>query len=190
MTSLLRSTAKIPESLTKFVKPESPCYSDSVLGRDVLFPFTFAKGVLDITYDGNNFEADMVTISNEDPVAETDTAVRIIGGGSRIVTSLGDKFKDYIRAWREGTIDAGSPILVHIPAQIIRVQQVNPEHINSTSNNAYTISSIEPSNNDFLDGNSTTNYNSTYVFKTPLTFTIVESGVTQYITFRTIFNQE
>jgi hypothetical protein len=28
------------------------------------------------------------------------------------------------------------------------------------------------------------------VFKTPLTFTIIEGGVTQYITFRTAFDQE
>ena len=190
MTSLLRTISKAPEGLTKFIKPESACYNDSVLGSDVLFPFTFTKGVLDITYDGNNFEADMVTDICNAPLDETDTAVRIIGGGGHIVTSLGDNFKDYIRAWRYATIDVGSPILVHLPAQVIRVQQANPEHINSTSDNIYTISSERPSNDDFLYGNTTTKFNTTYVFKTPLTFTIVESGVTQYITFRTIFNQE
>ena len=177
------------DGLTKFLKPESPCYTDSVLGEDVLFPFIVTKGVLDITYEGNNFEADMVTSTGIDPQAETDLACQITSGPI-VIRALGDKFKDYIRAWRDGTIDAGSPIEIYYAPQMIRVQQADVEHINANSNDSFKISTSVPSNDSYLTGSSTNNYLSTYIFKTPLTFTIVESGVTTYITFKTVLDQE
>jgi hypothetical protein len=189
MTSLLRSYPPRKEGLTRFLKPESPCYEDTVLNREVLFPFTYNNGILDISYEGNNFEADMVTTTGVAPEAETDDAIQILSG-PYLVTSLGDNFKAYIRAWRNGTIDAGSPIDIYINPQVFKVQEADSANINASSNQAYRISTQPPSSDNYITGSTTNQYRTTYVFKTPLTFTIQESGVTQYITFRTVMDQE
>jgi hypothetical protein len=189
MSSVVRSYASLNKGVTRFVKPESPCYDDSVEGQIVLFPFSYLNGVLDISYDGNNFKADMVDISGIDPTAETDTAIQILGGPF-LVTSLGENFKAYIRAWRDGTIDAGSPINIYVNPQVLRVQEVQYANVDSNSTNAYKVSEEAPASDTYPAGTPLQNYKVRYVFKTPLTFTIVESGVTKYITFRTAMDQE
>lgn len=187
MTSVTRSLATLKEGLTRFVKPESPCYNDSTNIR--LFPFTYLNGMLDISYEGNNFKTNMVDSLNNSPDNETDTAVRIMSG-PRLVTSLGDNFKAYIRAWRNATIDAGSPINIYVQPQIMRVQEADVVNMNANSGDSYTISTSPPSGDGYVAGTASNGFFTTYVFKTPLTFTIVESGITQYITFRTILDQE
>jgi len=187
MTSTLRAYAQIKEGLTKFLKPESPSYDNGT--NVVLFPFTYNNGVLDITYDGNNFESQMVDISENAPRSETDTIVRILGG-PRLVNSLGENFKEYIRAWRAATIDAGSPINIYIAPQVLRVQQADISNITANSNESFVVGTSPPVSDDYIAGSTATQYDTTYVFKTPLTFTIVEGGVTTYITFRTVLDQE
>ncbi len=187
MTSVVRAFAKRPEGITLFLKPESPCYDYGPGNR--LFPFTYTRGVLDITYSGNNFKEVMVDVTNIGPSAETETAVRMMGG-PRLVTRLGDNFKAYVRAWRDGTIDADSPIEVYKPAQVLRVQEGDLDNIDANSGSSYIVSDKAPSNDEYVAGSEDNKYTTTYIFKTPLTFTIVESGATKYITFRTALDQE
>jgi hypothetical protein len=189
MTSAARSYAIRKEGLTTFIKPDTPCYYDNVFDNDVLFPFSYSNGVLDISYSGNNFKAEMVDDLDNSPNGEASTAIRVTGG-PQLVTSLGENFKAYIRAWRAEFIDADSPILIHIAPQVIRVQEVDYDSVNSISGESYRISSQPPSGDTYIVGNDANQYRTTYVFKTPLTFTIVESGVVKYITFRTIMDQE
>jgi hypothetical protein len=195
MTSVLRGYAIRKEALTIFIKTDSPCYYDNIFDRNVLFPFSYSNGVLDISYASNSFKEEMVdtlnrppNVDEEDP-EESSTAIRVMSG-PQLVSSLGENFKAYIRAWRDGSIDAGSPILIHIAPQVMRVQEVDYESVNSISGSVYRISSQPPSGDGYTVGNDANQYHSTYVFKTPLTFTIVESGVVKYITFRTIMDQE
>jgi hypothetical protein len=145
--------------------------------------------VLDISYAGNTFEADMVTSLNNSPYSETDTAVQVLGG-PHLVTALGENFKAYVRAWRDGSIDAGSPIEIYIRPQVIRVQEAQYEHVDASSGSAYKISTLPPASDTYPTGAPINTYQAKYVFQTPLTFTIVESGITQYITFRTKMDQE
>ena len=187
MSSVARTFAVRKEGLTEFLKPESPCYSNGT--NVVLFPFTYSNNVLDITYEGNNFQTQMVDSLNVAPVSETDTAISIIGG-PYVATSLGENFKAYIRAWRDGIIDAGSPIDVYIAPQLYRVQEADSANVDANSGNSYKISTSAPSSDNYVDGSTETKYNTTYIFKTPLTFTIVESGVIKYITFRSMVDQE
>ncbi len=189
MSSVVRSLAVRKEGLTRFVKPESPCYDDTTLGDAVLFPFSYSNGVLDISYDGNDFETNMVDTTGNAPSAETDIAIQIMSG-PYLATSLGDNFKAYIRAWRDGTIDAGSPINLYIAPQLLKVQEADVNNISANSGSSYIISTETPAGDNYTSGTEANNYRTKYVFKTPLTFTIVESGVTQYITFRTKFDQE
>lgn len=190
MTSVLRSLSVRKEGLTQFVKVESPSYNDSIKGINVLFPFVYSNGVLDISYAGNAFKVDMVDTVNQSPSDIDVDIVYRITGSSRLVTSLGDNFKAYIRAWRDGTIDTGSSIQLYTPSQVIRVQGGDHDHIDDQQNETYKISTKQPSNDFYVTGESANEYESTYIFKTPLTFTIVESGVTQYITFRSMLDQE
>ena len=187
MSSILRSFGEKKEGLTRFIKPESPCYDDG--NTDRLFPFTYNNGVLDISYEGNNFKSIMVDISGISPIAETDTSVKIMGA-PRLVTSLGNNFKAYIRSWREATIDTGSVIDLYLAAHVVRVQEADPENVSSTSSESYIISTHTPSGDHYISGNTTNDFYTTYIFKTPLTFTIKEGGVIKYITFRTILDQE
>lgn len=188
---MLRSPALRKEGITRFVKVESPTYrkKNSPPVHDVLFPFTYSNQVLDITYAGNNFKSVMVDENNEEPLGEPDTTVSLLGG-LYLASSLGPNFKAYIRSWRSGSIDAGSPIEVVVPAQLTRVQEASFENMTATSDDVWTISSSIPTNDNYVTGDSTTNYNTTYIFKTPLTFSIVEGGVKKYITFKSSTDQE
>jgi len=188
MTSAVRSYAIRKEGLTTFIKPESATYYDSDLDLDILFPFSYSNGVLDISYSGNRFKEQMVDSLNQSPDAETDTVIRVTGG-PQLVSSLGDNFKAYIRAWRDGTIDAGSPINIHIAPQVFRVQEVSYDSVNA-GGSSYRISTQPPSSDTYTIGYDANQYRSAYVFKTPMTISIVESGVVQYITFRTLLDQE
>jgi len=160
-----------------------------VLNRVVLFPFSYSNGLLDISYQGNNFEADMVTTLNVAPDAETDDAIQVLSG-PYLVTSLGNNFKAYIRAWRNGTIDAGSPIDIYVAPQMFKVQEAESANVDANSGNSYKVSTQPPASDNYTAGSIANQYNTVYVFKTPLTFTIVEGGVTKYITFKTIMDQE
>jgi hypothetical protein len=192
MSSVVRKFGVTKEGLTRFIKPESPAYNN--LTNNVLFPFSYSNQVLDITYEGNNFKERMVDIPpppgrDQSPGSETETIVRITSG-PLLATSLGNNFKNYIRAWRAGTIDAGSPIEVYIAPQLLRVQEAAYENISSDSGDSWKISIIAPSSDYYVAGNAANRYNTTYIFKTPLTFTIVEGGVKNYITFRSALDQE
>lgn len=187
MSSVGSAFGMMKEGLTRFVKPESPVYANGT--NDVLFPFSYSNNVLDITYEGNTFKSVMVDTINVQPRSESDLTARIISGPS-LVTSLGNNFKDYIRSWRSGTIDPDSPIRVVVAAQVVRVQEASLAHLTATNSNSWTISTTPPSGDNFIIGNEENKYNTTYIFKTPLTFSIVEGGVTQYITFKTMIDQE
>ena len=189
MTSVIRTVAVKKEGLTRFLKAESPCYDDTTLNRTVLFPFSYFNGTLDISYEGNDFKADMVDVPNQAPLGETDDAIQMMSG-PYLVTSLGNNFKQYIRAWRDGTIDPGSPIDIYIAPQILRVQQADENNVDANSGNSYKVSTEPPASDNYVAGSTLTNYDTTYVFKTPLTFTILEGGIVQYITFRTVLDQE
>jgi hypothetical protein len=187
MSSITRGFAQKKTALTRFIKPESPAYDDGTNIR--LFPFTYSNGVLDISYSGNAFESIMVDTTGVAPDAETDTAVRMLSG-PYLVNTLGENFKSYIRAWRTATIDAGSPINIYIAPQVMRVQEVDINNISANSSSSYIVSTAPPSGDGYVAGDSTNNFYATYVFKTPLTITTVEGGVTTYITFRTYMDQE
>ena len=131
----------------------------------------------------------MVDTTNQAPGFETDTTIRITSG-PYLVTSLGDNFKAYIRSWRSSTIDAGSPIEVNVLPQVLRVQEASYANISSTNTASWKISTSAPSCDNYITGSDTNQYNTTYIFKTPLTFTILESGVKKYITFKTALDQE
>ncbi len=186
-SNIARLATKI-ETPTRFFNVESPTYSEGE-GPYRLFPFTFSNGVLDISYDGNNFKSQMVDNSGISPYSEPNTVIEIMGGANYLVTSLGSKFKDYIRAWRYDTIDGGSPIeLLSKKTLLVPVREC--DYPNMGRGTVYRITQTAPSGDDYLIGNEANKFYKTFILKTPLTFTTVEDGVKQYITFRSMLDIE
>lgn len=132
----------------------------------------------------------MVTSTGNDPTNggdDPDTDV-ILMGATRLVTGLGDNFKAYIRAWRTATIDSDSDI-------ILTNNNCIATKVRSTSllhTNAFQIDTTPPSGNNYFNqnANTTNNFMTVWVFKTPLTFEFTESGVKKYVTFRTTFEDD
>lgn len=185
MSSVLRSIAQKKEGLTKILSVISPSYYENPLDFDVLFPFTYSNGVLDITFEGNTFEQEMITNTGTAPNENPDTNIRILSG-ARLVTAIGENFKAYIRALRDGSIDVGSPINVYQPCQVLRVQQVDHEHIQDSS--VYEFTNIPPTGDNYIPSSSYGK--STYIFKTPLTITVVEGGIQRYITLNSVVSED
>jgi len=178
---MLRSFSEAPKLATKFHRIESPCYP---IDREVedtpnrLFPFTYSNGTLDIAFI-DEFEAQMVTDTENEP--EDDFSGRVqLAGGLGLVQRLGPNFEAYIRAWR--TTDAGTPINIYVHGTVQKVNEAPQEYL---GNDSYQVSTAPPTSDNYTVGAPVNNYRSTWVFKSPLTFTTVESGVTQYITFAT-----
>jgi hypothetical protein len=187
MSSAIRSMAKKNEGIVRFFKLQTPCYDNGEF--NALFPFTYENGVLDISYAGNNFKQVMVDTPGQDPSDETATAVQTFGS-VRLVHSLGDNFKSYIRAWRSLTIDVNSPIEVYMPCQVLRVQEGERSFVNSYDGPSYRITTTPPAGDNYTSGDGLNEFNSKYIFKSPLTITIKEGGVTKYITFNSMLDQE
>lgn len=183
MTSMLRSYAVPPVLPVKFHALESPAYYDNVIGRELLFPFTYSNGVLDIQYI-DNFEADMVISTGNSPSTEPDGGAQLLGGTS-LVQSLGPKFKEYITAWRNP--DSGTPINIYIKGAVQKVQYTLDIDVESS---VVQTSTAPPSGDNFTIGSQVNNFRTTWIFKTPLTFTTVESGITQYITFTSKLDED
>ncbi len=184
MSSILRSTAQILRQPNKFHRLESPCYYDNSLGYTTLFPFIYSNGVLDIQYI-DDFEADMVTSTGNSPSTDPDVSVKLMGG-EHLVQALGPNFLSYIRAWRTG-IDPGTPINIYINGSVQRAQMTTDNFLGDLS---YEVSTTPPTSDNYNIGSFTNTYRSTYIFVKPLTITTVESGVTQYITFATRFDED
>ena len=182
MSSILRKNFTKHTSVTEFVEIQSATYDDNIVGENLLFPFTYSNGVLDIALI-DNFEARMITLSGRDPSTDPMYKVKLLGG-TGVVTTIGNNFKNYIRAWKTEDISltdivVDSPITVFKPATVTRVQMVGI--INDGG--PYEESSVPPSYN-YTIGSPANNYRSVWVFDTPLTISYKNEGdQDRYITF-------
>ena len=180
MSSVLRSIGVTKDTPLKFNGFSGPFYYDSELGY-MPFPFTYANGVLDIALI-DNFEANMIDDTGNIPQIgdNVDTRLLRLMGGSGLVKSLGPNFIRYIKAWRSSTIDAGSSVGIQVPAVMTKIQSTSVDEL--STDECFGISSVPPSSDNYVTGNETNNFRTTWIFKTPLTITTVESGETKYIT--------
>jgi hypothetical protein len=185
MSSIVRQYSQVKQSGTKFTLIDGPSYNDTSLGIDLLFPFTFDKdGILDINLI-DNFQADMITTPDKYPNNECKLAIRLCGS-NHLVRGLGNNFKNYIRAWRDATIDSGSPINIYVPGAVVKVQQSMPEFLQDYD--TFQVANVPPPSDNFFGGNSTNKYRTTYCFSQPMTITTKEGGQTKYITLRSVFD--
>ncbi len=182
MSSTMRSFAVPIRTATEFHRIESPSFYNG--SNNVLFPFTYSNGTLDIA-NKYNFNSEMIDNTGNSPNTDSDTSVRLMGG-NRLVQQLGENFKAYIRAWRNAFIDVDSPIEIFVNGTVQRVQWVNEENMGDSS---YAVSTNPPSGDTYTqigDGS----YNSTWIFNKPLTITTIEGGVKTYITFASRLDED
>jgi hypothetical protein len=185
MSSALRQISQPVRLATVFHRVETPCYYDNDVNRNLLFPFSYTNGTLDIQYI-DNFKTDMVDISGNSPNTDADASIQIIGG-KHLVQHIGENFKAYIRAWRASTIDAESPIEVYINGVVQKAQYCYENHIGDSS---YTISTVPPAGDNYTEGDAANHYRTTWIFNRPLTITTIEGGIKNYITFTTRLDED
>ena len=180
--------------ITKFVPIRSMCYYDNEIGHDVLIPFSYNEGVLDI-----HVQDDAQTmIDNGDSFNGTNgynwRMVKMMGGDG-LVTSLGTNFTSWLSNWIENEFD---PLKIITPFTLVtnpvmtRVQQCVQNSGNGPINSQYAIrfSTEPPMSDDYIiAGNSNNNFFSSWVYKTPITveFTFDGSNVPSYATLSTQF---
>ena len=192
MSSAFRSVGVINKT-TKFQHLKTQSYYDSTLGYDTPIPFVYENGVVDIRIQ-NNVENDLITdldAGNEysDYLAES-------LGGTGLATKLGPNFIRWLNDWvgnyyNSSVIDTFE---VYIPATMTKVQ-VKPDPqdydyaylTNYFDRDSFGISSLPPSGTGFVAGNVENQYNTMWVFQSPLTIKFTYDGSEYYLTYQTTF---
>ena len=194
MSSVLRTDVGIAKPFTKFTSIKSMAYYDENLEQDVLIPFSYNNGVLDIAIQDDSLtmiNAGNATGYNDYNDGGQSRMVKLMGGEGR-VTSLGSNFltwiSEYLITHGYGAL-IGTPTLYVAPV-MTRVQQCVTTSGDAPLNNAYALQiSYEKPNSDeyILAGNEENNFFSVWVFKTPITVQFNDDGDIRYATLTSQF---
>jgi hypothetical protein len=187
MTSTLRSYSYRKELPTKPVSLTSAYY----IGTDEnyhLFPFTYVNGTLDIALI-DNFQQDYIDTSGVKPIdTSCDPAHHfMLLGGHGVVSKLGSNFVNYIRAaW---ALDSTSPVKIYQPCVVTKAQEMDePDSGVSLMESGFYETTVPPSSDGYVVP--IFGYRTSWIFKTPLTISIVNGVVKTYITFATIIGHD
>ena len=145
-----------------------PTYYNSTRSTDLLVPFTYSNGKLDIAsssgYNGN--------VGNTIPFGNAGASVRLLGGNS-LVTSIGTNLQALLRSktWDTYTIATGAAITVASPALVTRVQQLSSTYLAPTwDQKSYNVTLNAWNNANFI-GEPTV-----YMFNKPLVLQTTKTG--------------
>jgi hypothetical protein len=191
MSSSLRSKA-IRSDTTKFHHIKTVGYYNEVVESVFPVPFSLKNGIVDI-----NLEDDVESALIE---AETRGTRYIEGlcrdiGGVRVATTLGPNFIRWLNNWvandyNDSVIDTFS---VYVPSTMTKVQITDEDDDdddvlkNDIDDDPYGISLVAPNGDNYINGNSSNNYRTCWIFKTPLTIKFTVDGVARYLTYNTTF---
>jgi hypothetical protein len=192
MSSVLRSIVG-PIRGSKFDNISTPSYSDSDLGNSTPIPFTVQNGVLDIALTNSSVE-DFVNNGNS-PDDDTEYQAKMMGGFS-LVTSIGTNFNTYLRNKIDGIDTLGGPysgaLTIVVNPVMTKVQLAQPNEVTGlTFENVYGVNDYPPRSDEYVGGNVSNNYYTSWVFYKPLTVRFVSSGSAtgyKYITFSTHYD--
>ena len=180
--------------ITKFVPIRSMCYYDISLNHDVLIPFSYNEGVLDIhVQDGAQYMIDNGD-SYDGARGYSWRMVKMMGGDG-LVTSLGTNFTSWLSNWIGNVVTPFTLVTNPVMTRVQQVVQAPNENCNYTPaplNSQYAIrfSTEPPMSDDYIiAGNSNNNFYSSWVFKTPITveFSYDGSNLPSYATLSTQF---
>ena len=193
MSSVNKVYANTANALTNFVPVKSMVYHNSEVNHTLLVPFTYNNGVLNVaTLPG-------FTPSNGLGVDASGYNWRMVRpiGGFGVVNKLGADFLTWFENWTE-SVDPGSEVLFVAPIMTKVGQSVQSGNNRSILNSQYAVTgttvnsqgpiSESPSSDSYVTGYDGNNWDTIWVFKSPLTiqYTIGGSGP-YYATFYTQF---
>lgn len=181
MSSIAAKYAVV-DGKTKFLPVKTLTYYNNSTSHYVLVPFTYANNVLDVATipgftpsDGegqnNGFSWRMVKEM----------------GGLGLVQRLGPDFIDWASSYIGG-VDSGSISIFTAP--IMTKVQMSVPSSSSILNSQYaarTGLSEPPTGDQFVTGSDSTNWDTAWVFKTPLVLKYRSSGTVYYASFYTQF---
>jgi hypothetical protein len=197
MSSVISYTATTKTLPVKFTGISGPWYNDTTANQRQLYPFVITrKGELDLNIDYDGFAT---WFNNGDAPSSTGTsgyAAAKLMGGQQLITGLGPNFKQYIRNWFTSSspnIDGGttgdSPINIYINPVMTKVQ-LSHENTVDTDNIPFTNTNKPPSSDDYIFGGATDTFKTSWIFKTPLTFTYLSGGELQYVTMYSLLQTD
>jgi len=188
MTSTLRSYVARKELPTTSTMITSAYYTGSD-GNYHLFPFTYNNGTLDLSLTDPSFQTDYMDTPNRKPDDTLgDPAHRyLLRGGAGLVAALGPNVVKYIRAaW---DLSASSPVRIQQTGSMTKVQEMDaPDDGESFLERGCYESPNPPLNDEYPTPGP--HYRSPWIFKTPLTISIVRGGVTSYLTFASTIGRD
>jgi hypothetical protein len=168
-------------------------YGDTVLNESVPIPFTIKNGVLDIAITNSSVQ-DFINNGNT-PDDDTEFQAKQMGG-RRLVTSLGPNFVTYLQRHIQNIDSLGAmysgelSIVVH--GVMTKVQLAQPGQIQGlTFENVYGVNDYPPTSDEYVGGDDSNKYYTSWVFYKPLTIRFVSSlSATgyKYMTFSTHYD--
>ena len=196
MSSVFRSFATTYKTTTKFFDIITPSYNDNVIVSNKILPipFTVANGVLDINV---NQSSDILSFVNNGtiPVNDPDTQVKYMGG-TAIVNSFGPNMVSWVRKLIENQESLGGaytgPLNIYVKPVMTKIQCPAPSQRGALGDGGvWGITTEAPSSDDYNGGDSTNNFFTSFVFKTPLTIQFEITGVGyKYFTLTSQFSED
>ena len=194
MSSVLRTVSVLGKD-GKFDNISTPGYIDSSLGnQEVPIPFTVENGVLDIAITNSSVQTFVNNGTEPDDDSEYQAKQM---GGRRLITSIGSNFNTYLRKRIQdiedisGSAYAGE-LTIEVKPVMTKVQLAQPGNVSGlTFENVYGVNDVPPSSDEYVGGNETNKYYTSWVFYKPLTVRYVSSASTtgyRYITFSTHYD--
>ena len=191
MSSVVRSNPSSSEPKTKFVpilslSYNNPNYNGSGINHYVLLPFTYSNGVLDMNANLTGF------VPADGQGDDNGFSWRMVKamGGEGLVNKLGPTFLTWFEAYVEDYVSNPiSNIKLEIAPVMTKVQMSVP-YAGSILNSQYCFRADldeAPSSDQFITGNSVSNFDTVWVFKTPLVISYTDGGNKKYASLYTQF---
>ena len=180
---MLRSFATTHKLPTKFVDIITPSYNDNGIVDDyhLPIPFTVSTGVLDINV-GQSSDIESFVNNGDTPNQSPNTQVKLMGG-TVIINSLGPNIETWVRKLIENQEGLGGeytgPLNIYVKPVMTKIQCPAPAQQEGAlkDDDVWGITTEAPASDGFIGGDSTNNFFTSFVFKTPLTIQYEITGV-------------
>jgi hypothetical protein len=196
MSSIQSEFATKLRTATKFCNIMTPGYDEVELGNNnTPIPFIIIKETLDIAITSSSVQT---FINNGNTPNQGDEYQAKMMGGKKLITSLGPNMITYIRNLINTQDILGAPydgeLLIYIKPVMTKVQIAQPNNVNALIDSViFGINDQAPTSDEYIGGEFSNNYYSSWVFYSPLTVRYVSSASTtgyRYITFTTDFTED
>lgn len=195
MSSVLSYYNKPVSVPSKYTNISTPSYFDNSVGggQDIPIPFVVVNQTLDINI--TNSEVQTFIANGNSPNDESEYQAQLMGGKT-LVTELGANFIAYLNNLIQNNDSLGSPysgpLVVYVNPVMTKAQIAQPGNVNALQfENVYGVNDQPPTSDNYVGGDFSNNYFTSYVFYSPLTIRYESSASTtgyRYITFTTHYD--